>query len=49
MFLKLADLGHARERNIPIVMVLSGSYTKKSAGIIGKSVHNIVKNSVYVG
>lgn len=38
---------YAHERNIPIVMVLSGGYTKKSAGIIGKSVHNILKNSVH--
>ncbi len=38
----------ARERNIPILMVLSGGYTKKSAGIIGKSIENILKNVLKV-
>jgi len=34
----------AREKNIPIVMVLSGGYTKQSARLIGKSCHNILSN-----
>ena len=38
----------ARERNIPILMVLSGGDTKKSAGIIGKSIENILKNVLKV-
>lgn len=33
----------AQERAIPILMVLSGGYTKKSAGIIGQSIENILK------
>jgi len=31
----------AREKNIPIVMVLSGGYTPESAGIIGRSIVNL--------
>ncbi len=34
----------ALERKIPILMVLSGGYTRKSAGIIGRSIENILKN-----
>lgn len=34
--------------NIPILMVLSGGYTKESAGIIGKSIENILKNVLKV-
>jgi histone deacetylase 11 len=33
----------ARDRGIPIAMVLSGGYTKQSAGIIGKSIEHILK------
>ena len=39
---------YARERNIPILMVLSGGYTKKSAEIIGKSIHNVLTNVLNV-
>ena len=35
---------YARERNIPIFMVLSGGYTKKTAHIIGRSIHNVLTN-----
>lgn len=31
----------ARERNIPILMILSGGYTKQSADVIGKSIKNL--------
>lgn len=31
-------------RNIPILMLLSGGYTKRSAHIIGRSIENILKN-----
>jgi histone deacetylase 11 len=34
----------AKEHNIPILMVLSGGYTKMSASIIGQSIENIIKN-----
>ena len=33
----------AADRKIPILMVLSGGYTKKSAGVIGRSIENILK------
>ncbi len=36
----------AIERKIPILMVLSGGYTRMSAGIIGKSIENILKNII---
>ena len=38
----------AFERNIPIVMVLSGGYTKNSTALIGESIVNIVTNLVSV-
>lgn len=34
----------AIDRKIPILMVLSGGYTKQSAGVIGKSIGNVLKN-----
>ena len=36
----------ALAHNIPIVMVLSGGYTKESAGIIGKSIENLIKKVI---
>ncbi len=36
----------ALSRNIPIVMVLSGGYTKESAGIISRSIENLIKNVI---
>ena len=33
----------AKDRNIPVLMLLSGGYSKKSSGIIGKSLVNIIK------
>jgi len=38
----------AFERNIPIVMVLSGGYTRNSTALIGESVVNILTNLVSV-
>jgi len=35
-------------RKIPILMVLSGGYTKKSAGVIGRSIGNILKTILVV-
>lgn len=37
---------NAFERKIPILMVLSGGYTEKSAGIISKSIENILKHVI---
>ncbi len=37
---------HALSRDIPIVMVLSGGYSKESAGIISKSIENLIKNII---
>jgi len=34
----------AVDRKIPILMLLSGGYTRKSAGVIGKSIENILIN-----
>lgn len=34
--------GIAKERNIPIMMVLSGGYTAESAGIISRSIENLL-------
>lgn len=34
---------YAKKHNIPIVMTLSGGYTKKSAQIIGKSIANLLE------
>jgi len=36
----------AQEKNVPVVMVLSGGYTQQSAMIIAQSVENILKNVV---
>ncbi|HEB41574.1 MAG TPA: histone deacetylase [Candidatus Dependentiae bacterium] len=36
----------ALSKKIPIVMVLSGGYTKESGGIIGKSIENLIKNVI---
>ena len=36
----------ALSRDIPIVMVLSGGYTKESAGIISKSIENLLKKVI---
>jgi len=36
----------ATKRSIPIVMVLSGGYTKESASIIGASLENIINNFI---
>jgi histone deacetylase 11 len=38
----------AKENNIPILMVLSGGYSKESGQIIGKSIENILKNVLKV-
>jgi histone deacetylase 11 len=38
----------AIDRKIPILMLLSGGYTKKSAGVIGRSIENILKNILCV-
>lgn len=38
----------ARHHEIPIAMVLSGGYTNDSAGIIGESLENILKNVVSI-
>lgn len=35
---------YAADRRIPILMVLSGGYTRQSAGVIGRSIGNILKN-----
>jgi len=40
---------NALNNKIPIVMVLSGGYTKKSAAIIGRSIENILKNVLSIG
>ena len=37
---------HALKNKIPIVMLLSGGYTRQSAHIIGASIANIVKNVI---
>ena len=34
----------AKERGIPIMMVLSGGYTQESAGIISRSIQNLLEN-----
>jgi len=34
--------GYAKEKNLPILMVLSGGYTAESADIIGESIKNIL-------
>jgi histone deacetylase 11 len=39
----------AVERGIPILMVLSGGYTRASAGVIGRSIENILKTVVAGG
>ena len=36
----------ALSHDIPIVMVLSGGYSKESAGIISKSIENLIKNII---
>jgi len=36
----------AVNNKVPILMVLSGGYTKASAGVIGKSIENIYKNII---
>ena len=36
----------ALSRQIPIAMVLSGGYTKESAGIISRSIEHLVKNVI---
>ena len=36
----------AVDRKIPILMLLSGGYTRKSAGVIGRSIENILKNII---
>ncbi|HEU5359965.1 MAG TPA: histone deacetylase, partial [Candidatus Deferrimicrobiaceae bacterium] len=36
----------ALDRKIPILMVLSGGYTRKSAGVIGRSIKNLLKNVI---
>ncbi len=38
----------AQKNSIPILMVLSGGYTKESAKIIGESIENVVKNVLKV-
>ncbi len=38
----------ALDNNIPILMVLSGGYSKESAGIIGRSIENILNNILRV-
>lgn len=38
----------AKQNNVPIVMVLSGGYTKDSSRIIGKSIENVLKNIYFV-
>ena len=38
----------ALDRKIPIVMLLSGGYTRKSAGVIGRSIKNLLKNVIGV-
>lgn len=35
---------HAFEQQVPIMMLTSGGYTRQSAGIIGKSIENILRN-----
>ncbi|MCP4129947.1 MAG: histone deacetylase [bacterium] len=35
---------NALDRNIPVLMVLSGGYTKQSGLIVGKSIENLLKN-----
>jgi len=40
---------NARKNKIPILMVLSGGYTQKSAAIIGRSIENILKNVISIG
>lgn len=37
---------YALTKKIPILMVLSGGYSKESAAIIGKSIENILKNVI---
>ena len=37
---------NAIDRKIPILMLLSGGYTRKSAGVIGRSIENILKNII---
>ncbi len=37
---------NALRNKIPILMVLSGGYSEKSAAIIGKSIENILKNVI---
>jgi len=38
----------AIDRKIPILMLLSGGYTRKSAEVIGRSIENILKNIIGV-
>lgn len=38
----------AIDRKIPILMLLSGGYSRKSAGVIGRSIENILKNIIGV-
>jgi histone deacetylase 11 len=38
----------AVDRKIPILMLLSGGYTRKSAGVIGRSIENVLKNIIGV-
>jgi histone deacetylase 11 len=39
---------NAIDRKIPILMLLSGGYTRKSAGVIGRSIENILKSIIGV-
>ena len=39
----------AIDRKIPILMLLSGGYTRKSSGVIGRSIENILKNIIGTG
>jgi len=38
----------AKEKKIPILMVLSGGYSSESAGVIGRSIENIIKKVLHV-
>lgn len=39
----------ALKNNVPILMVLSGGYTRKSAIVIGRSIENILRNVIPAG
>lgn len=38
----------ALDRHVPVMMLLSGGYSRQSAGIIGRSIENILKNVIKV-